>query len=768
MEQKKIDLCNGALLHDIGKLIYRHNDQRRHQETGYEFLKEANMNKAVLDQVRYHHAAQLKSASLSKDNLAYITYYADNISAGIDRRKQEDGAYGFDRHAKLDSIFNILNQNDAQLCYDQIEFDDLKIQYPVSHGKGMNEAHYGKILTRIKEHITKDVHEKEYVNSTLQLLEAVWSYIPSSTSTQERKDISLYDHSKLTACIALALYDYFDHNKIDDYKDALFSYNTSMDTNECFLLISMDLSGIQKFIYTIASKGALKGLRSRSFYLDILLEYMNDLLLNRLSLFRSNLLYSGGGHSYLLVANTEKTKEIIQDFHKDMNDWLIELFDIDLYLGLGFAHCSPNSLKNIPEGSYQQIFREASHRVSESKVNRYPLTILQQLNEEPMEERSRECIVCQRTDRLDEENHCSLCRRIEKMSASILKEEFFTVSKDQQSESGLPLPEGRALQTEKDYRLQIADIQKDKEPIYTKNRRYMGRSVATPIWVGDYHSADTFGELANKAHGVKRLGVLRADVDNMGESFISGFVRNNETKYQTLSRTSMLSRLVSEYFKKHINSLLREGAFHLDGTNTKRPRNAAVVYAGGDDLFITGAWDDIIGFSIDLYLSFKDFTIGSMTVSGGIGLFPPKYPIAAMAEEVGRLEDRAKQMDGKNSIALFSKDHVYTWPVFVEDVIGRHYQTLQTYFMNTDQANNEQRTALLYRIYALIVKRDQPIYIARMAYLLGRLRPVSKNNDLLERHENFSKELYRIVRDDVESKKMATAILLYVYMHRKD
>ncbi|WP_276641907.1 hypothetical protein, partial [Trichococcus flocculiformis] len=111
---------------------------------------------------------------------------------------------------------------------------------------------------------------------------------------------------------------------------------------------------------------------------------------------------------------------------------------------------------------------------------------------------------------------------------------------------------------------------------------------------------------------------------------------------------------------------------------------------------------------------------------------------------------------------------VYTWPVFVEDVIGRHYQTLQTYFMNTDQANNEQRTALLYRIYALIVKRDQPIHIARMAYLLGRLRPVSKNNDLLERHENFSKELYRIVRDDVESKKMATAILLYVYMHRKD
>jgi hypothetical protein len=33
MEQKKIDLCNGALLHDIGKLIYRHNDQRRHQQS---------------------------------------------------------------------------------------------------------------------------------------------------------------------------------------------------------------------------------------------------------------------------------------------------------------------------------------------------------------------------------------------------------------------------------------------------------------------------------------------------------------------------------------------------------------------------------------------------------------------------------------------------------------------------------------------------------------------------------------------------------------
>ena len=46
-----------------------------------------------------------------------------------------------------------------------------------------------------------------------------------------------------------------------------------------FLLLSMDMSGIQDFIYNISGSKALKSLRSRSFYLEIMLEVIVDQLL---------------------------------------------------------------------------------------------------------------------------------------------------------------------------------------------------------------------------------------------------------------------------------------------------------------------------------------------------------------------------------------------------------------------------------------------------------------------------------------------------------
>ena len=76
-----------------------------------------------------------------------------------------------------------------------------------------------------------------------------------------------------------------------------------------FLLLSMDMSGIQDFIYNISGSKALKSLRSRSFYLEIMLEVIVDQLLEKLELTRANLLYTGGGHAYLLVSNTDKGKK---------------------------------------------------------------------------------------------------------------------------------------------------------------------------------------------------------------------------------------------------------------------------------------------------------------------------------------------------------------------------------------------------------------------------------------------------------------------------
>ena len=51
---------------------------------------------------------------------------------------------------------------------------------------------------------------------------------------------------------------------------------------------------------------------------------------------------------------------------------------------------------------------------------------------------------------------------------------------------------------------------------YSKNKLYTGKHIATKLWVGDYSTGSTFEEFAREAEGISRIGVLRADVDNLG------------------------------------------------------------------------------------------------------------------------------------------------------------------------------------------------------------------------------------------------------------
>lgn len=112
------------------------------------------------------------------------------------------------------------------------------------------------------------------------------------------------------------------------------------------------------------------------------------------------------------------------------------------------------------------------------------------------------------------------------------------------------------------------------------------------------------------------------------------------------------------------------------------------MYSGGDDLFLVGAWDDLMGFAVDLKRVFSVYTNGKLTFSAGLGLYSSTYPISRMAEVTGELEELAKNSPGKNSIALFGsgteyhrneknggaaeKENaaVYTWDEFIEKVHG--------------------------------------------------------------------------------------------------
>lgn len=790
MRDEEVKLVVGALLHDIGKVVYRQGaDKRNHSQSGYDYLLDTIKleDKEILNCVRYHHADAMKGANIPQDSFAYIVYIADNIASAVDRREKMQEEVGFEIHTTMQPVFNILNGNKKNFYYNASVLNpDGEINYPTEQKGIFDESQYNMILQGITDNLKGLDWNIEYINSLLEVLEANLSFVPSSTARNEVADISLYDHLKLTAAIASCIYAFLNEKGIVDYKSYLYDNAKEFYGEKAFLLASLDVSGIQNFIYTITTKNALKTLRSRSFYLEIMMEHMIDMLLQKLHLSRANLLYVGGGHCYLLIPNTLQAKDIFEEFIQNINKWYRENFDISLYIAGGCADCSCNDLHNVPQGSYGQIFLRVGREISKRKSNRYSAKELIELNHREVKAYDRECCVCKKIDQVNENGVCRVCDKIEKFSKKVLYARFFAITLKEEEDS-LLLPGGYHLIADSEEslreRMKIDDY---FVRAYGKNQLYTGKHIATKLWVGDYTNGQSFEEFAQIAEGIDRIAVLRADVDNLGQAIVAGFNdEENKNRYVTLSRTATLSRQLSLFFKLYINQILNNPKYSFTGN--KKNRNATIVYSGGDDVFIVGAWNDVIELAIDIKNALKRYTEGALTISAGVGIYHNKYPISVMAEEVADLEEKSKQKNGKNSITLFEdgeyhieksegqeiliSDGTYSWEEFEREVLEEKFAIIKSFFDKCD----DKGKSFLYKMLELVREQSEKINFARFVYLLARLEPDNEcDEEKKEMYREFSKKMYQWMSEtnkEIKAKhcrQLKTAIVMYVYLERKE
>lgn len=777
MQERQFKVLAGGMLHDIGKLLYRYNDGRNHSVSGYDFLAEIaksnnNLDEEILLQVKLHHSGLIRTRNVTNNSLAYITYIADNIAAATDRRKADEQGKGFVKELAQDSIFNLLNNNTGKRKHTPAFLTE-DINYPTDKPVSYDEHFYSTCVNNIKNNINGIEFTPEYLNSLLEILEANLTYVPSSTSLSEVADISLFDHSKLTAAIGGCIYQYLLEAGRENYKLERFEKAEKFYSEKAFLIYSLDISGIQDFIYTVASDGALKALRARSLYLELIMENLVDDLLNKCNLARTNLIYCGGGHAYILLPNTQTVKNSIAEFEKESNRWFIDTFKTALFISGGYSLCSANDMKNQPTGSYRNIFKEISNNISAKKLNRYSARQIVQMNTQHHANGERECRVCHRTDMLTDSGKCEICEGIEKFSKSAQTKTFFTVQATKSAEASLPLPGGRYIvaDTESSLRSKIGTDTYIRS--YSKNDMYTGDSIATKIWMGDYQNGDDFSDFADAAQGIKRIAAMRADIDNLGQAFVQGFENKNfKENYNTLSRTATFSRKLALFFKNHINKILREGVYSIVDDDTPE-RKATIVYSGGDDVFIIGEWSDIIGFTVDLQEALEEFTQGTLTMSAGIGIYPEKYPVAAMARQTGELEEAAKSLPGKNGISIFDADNTYNWDEFINDVLEEKYRTIKEFFDGTDKYGKNFLYNLLELMRNTLQHPEEKINIARYAYLLARMEPKGKSSDKEKdaaekaAYAEFSKSMYKWIKDPVQCHQAITAIYIYVYTIRQ-
>lgn len=87
-------------------------ENEKHALVGADWFDEIADNQVISDQIRYH-MANYQSNKLGNDHLAYITYIADNIASGVDRRQSNEesdedaSAKIWDTYTNQADIFNI-------------------------------------------------------------------------------------------------------------------------------------------------------------------------------------------------------------------------------------------------------------------------------------------------------------------------------------------------------------------------------------------------------------------------------------------------------------------------------------------------------------------------------------------------------------------------------------------------------------------------------------------------------------------------------------
>lgn len=663
LERERVILA--GLLHDIGKVIYLAlKPGKTHQELGFAWGREVGLPEEVLQAILRHHT---KHRELSVEayegpreikNLVHLVAEADNIASAMERGEEKGG---FDPNQGLGVVFDRVSLGPEKVQRHVWQPVLLEARpYPVEPGEeigGKLPDYYQKVWRDLQKELSKKENLQE--DRLLLLLEKYLSVVPESIHGSEISwaDTSLYHHLKATAAIACCNFFYLCARGSSWSEDLSAEIRDAGE--ERYLLVGADLSGIQDFIYTIGSKAALKTVRARSFFLDLLVESAASQLLSDLRLGRFNLIYASGGGFCFLAPNTSFCRERIGEFRKGFNRWLYGNFGTQLYLCLAAVPLAGLDLKGETKklpAAREKLFG----LLGEQKLRKWAELLVEApeeiLGPHPAED---ECQVCHATrevkeHRFDEGGEkyelCSFCRRMVDLGRTLPGlESFYEVEGDSTGPFVVQI-----------YRSAYCLASDPPQKIRTEYRMRrpwtlpeQGNWPVRPFPTGAYIWEREFDRLAGQALGDKKIGALRIDVDRLGRIFSKGL------EPATFARVSDLSGRLNIYFKYYLPALLEgaEGDF-LPVAPRKLPVN--LVYAGGDDLFLVGSWDGVLEAALVIDRDFRRYTgqNPSITVSAGLVAVDEKTAFYRLADLAGREEERAKE-EGRNRVSLMG--YTLTW-----------------------------------------------------------------------------------------------------------
>ena len=690
-----------------------------------------------------HH---LKKEQLS--DLGKIIKEADLLSSGMDREtdlafrdEQDENNWNAFKTKRMVSILETVDsgQSVAEYRLPVAKVTLTKTFFPKKQfeEKPDYEQLWKDFVKEFKFIQSNDYHA--FSETFLNLLYKYTACIPAST--KNFPDVSLYDHLKTTAALAVCLYDY---NK-----------GKPSDKNLPFLLIGADFSGIQSYLYQIVSKYAGKNLKGRSFFLRIISDAVVRYLVNELNLFQANVIYNSGGGFYLIAPNTEFIKEKLQASTKTIDEHLFASFGTALSVAIESVPVSKDDLMRKDKNrNLGNIWDELFVKKDKKKACKFADLLEKGYDNffNPLMQGGdalRDEITGEEFSKNELSPNKELMIKKDTFSQILLGEKLRETDIIIVSSTELPyMSEIFHIQPANlGYTYYFLNEKNDSELLKSVDNctviRINNENFNQPVkgnnnsyelqfYGGNEWNGNSFEDMVNpKTNSLenlqtlsidkfKRLGVLRMDVDNLGSIFQSGILPERAT----LSRFAALSRSFDYFFSGYLNTIWKE---------TDRNRSF-IIYSGGDDLFIVGSWDVIIRLAKTIHNDFQEFTCynPAFGISGGIAIVPEKFPIMKGAEESANEEKAAKNhtVKGKSKNSISFMDFPMNWDTEFPVV-----ESLKDELVRLILKEKEAKS-LLDKIMAHAANADIKAHkITRhktywmLTYDLSRMKNMTKNNN---------------------------------------
>lgn len=677
------DIGLASLLHDIGKVVQRTGISIKGSLKGQEdvFCKFRN------NYCSYKHALYtvqfiednlkflindecLKAAAkhhVPETNVEKIVAEADRLSAGMDRRDEDDiSKYNKKSYinTRLYSVFQNINIGKEykiqNYYYNLLPLESTNNIFPAIDGtKNIqtvdSKKEYLFLLNSIEKDIKKEINQNKYLgtkeekekiyNRIYSILERYTTFVPSSTINYP--DISLFDHLKTTSAISICLNEY---------------YNSGETSKNKFLLLEGDVSGIQNFIFQVTEgeevkKYVAKMLRGRSMYINTLIDFVSKYIVKDLGLTISNILYCGGGKFQLVLPNTKRIKERISEIELEIQKFLYERYKTNIGLVMTYIEVDEEGIIN---------YSDSIVRLQEKEIKDKNQKFLKMINSEKdkffVQDRKlkNECIYCHENEANSEEGICTECATHIKLGEKMVNDRLKYIVYDYNysvKDYDVGVSFGQMGQVCYFENLRDANIGYMVENINGfgdfGRLKFVGNTV--PLKEG---SVASFNDIAVLSEGDKKIAALKMDIDNLGTIFSTGF----KDKNKSISRISTLSRMIDLFFCGYINNICED--MYTDFIEKNRNKDISldnlfyINYSGGDDLLIIGPWDKTIDLAMKIRAKLDEYVClnPNITISGGIYITDSKTPIRISLTEGEKFLEKAKSSECKDSVYIFDKD----------------------------------------------------------------------------------------------------------------